>query len=109
MINEATKDQCTSLSFLGLQSYQWLCPTQSPEEQNPWAGTWKLNGNCNESQCCCLINDITVTQTGTTANAQGPVAGQCGSIQSPYHHQQQQVLISVLAVNHLLLCAMDYL
>ena len=23
------------------KTYQWLCPTQSPKEQNLWVGTWK--------------------------------------------------------------------
>ncbi len=84
-----------------------LTPTPSG-----WPGTYMVQSSCG-STCCCLTGQISVSQSGTVVNVQGPLTSQCGTasslLRSPLrsHRVQQQVLHSVCWVSPLLRLCLD--
>lgn len=46
-----------------------------------WTGNWKVQGGCDQTQCCCLSGTFTVASqnNGAQLTATSPVAGQCGT------------------------------
>ncbi len=49
-----------------------------------WIGTFQMDNGCDTSSCCCLSNQITVSQTtNNLMQITGSVTGVCTSISSP--------------------------
>lgn len=47
--------------------------------QLPWAGTYTANDGCAQSQCCCAVGTVTITDTGSRLAIDTPrLEGQCG-------------------------------
>jgi hypothetical protein len=54
-----------------------LCNTAAC--QLPWAGTYTADHGCAQSQCCCAVGTVTITEIGSRLVIDTPqLAGQCG-------------------------------
>jgi hypothetical protein len=47
-----------------------------------WIGTYQMDGSCDTSQCCCLINQIFVSEPNTQILISGAVTGICANLPS---------------------------
>ena len=74
--------ECTGPANGGPGSIITSCTSGSPTTTVPWTGTWNVNSQCNQDQCCCLSGQFTLSQSGSNLVLNGPVTGQCGSTTS---------------------------
>ena len=57
-------------------------PVMLPGGGSGWSGTYQATSVCNQAQCCCLNQTVTISQTGSQVSVSGSVSGQCGAINS---------------------------
>ena len=75
-------------------------PAGSPSTTTPsqsggiWAGTYSVNAGCSTSQCCCLTNPVTVTQSGTSVTINTGLVGQCQGAHQARQQQQRSPLVA---------------
>ena len=59
-----------------------MCTYLSRAHAGPWAGTYQVDADCDQVQCCCLVGVISVTVSNGLITLAGAVSGACGGFTS---------------------------